>query len=128
MDRKKPPRLTPAELEIMDVVWTLGETTVSEVMRRVNEGRESKLTRSTIQTQVFKLEEKGWLSHREVGNRFCFSAAFSRDQASAGVVADVKNRFFGGSCLDLIRAAFNVSELSPEELRKIRELVDGSGK
>lgn len=128
MDRKMPPRLTPAELEIMDVVWTLGETTVSEVMRQVNAERENQLTRSTIQTQVFKLKDKGWLTYREVGNRFCFSAAFTRDQASAEVVDDLKTRFFGGSCLDLIRAAFNVSELTPEELKKIRELVDGSGK
>jgi BlaI family transcriptional regulator, penicillinase repressor len=117
-------RLTPAEVEIMNAVWEAGELTVTDVLRHVNAMRRKKLIRSTIQVQVNRLEEKGWLAHREDGNRFIFRSTIPRQKASAAIARDIGERVFGGSCVELVKAFFSQSAVSPEEIRKLRELID----
>lgn len=117
-------RLTPAEVEIMNAVWEAGELTVTEVLCHVNATRRKKLIRSTIQVQVNRLEEKGWLAHREDGNRFIFRSTIPRKEASAAIARDIGERVFGGSCVELVKAFFSQSAASPEEIRKLRELID----
>src|ERR1700730_2430328 len=66
-----PSPLTDAQREIMQVVWERVEATVSEVRDAL---ASRKLARNTIQTMMVRLEEKGWLKHREEGRRFLYSA------------------------------------------------------
>jgi BlaI family transcriptional regulator, penicillinase repressor len=122
--KKKLPKLTPAEFEIMNAVWESGELTVTEIMDRVNAGHRRNLTRSTIQVQVFRLEGNGWLIHREESNKFIFKATTQRQQASAAIAVDIGERVFGGSCVELVKAFFSKSKVSPEEIKKLRELID----
>jgi len=118
------PKLTPAEFEIMSAVWEAGELTVTAILRQVNATHRKKLKRSTIQVQVNRLEEKGWLLHREDGNRFIFRSTMPRQVASAAIARDIGERVFGGSCVELVKAFFSQSAVSPEEIKKLRELID----
>jgi BlaI family transcriptional regulator, penicillinase repressor len=118
------PKLTPAEFEIMNAVWEAGELTVTEIMNQVNLTHRRKLKRSTIQVQVNRLEEKGWLAHREDGNKFVFKSTTPRQEASAAIARDIGERVFGGSCVELVKAFFSHSQVSPEEIKQLRELID----
>ena len=119
------PKLTPPEFEIMDAVWSEKELSVTEIMKAVNTKSEKKLTRSTIQVQVARLEEKGWLDHRENGNKFLLFATVPREEASIAIVQDVNERIFGGSCAELVKSLFNgQKEISPDEIKKIRSIID----
>ena len=118
------PKLTPAELNVMQVVWDAGESTVTEIMKSVNTENNKSLKRTTIQVQVLRLEEKGWLEHREDGNRFLFRATVPKEQASADIVRDVREQMFGGSCAELVRTLFDHTEISPAEIQKIQKMID----
>jgi predicted transcriptional regulator len=118
------PKLTPAEFEIMDTVWEAGELTVTEILNRVNAKHNRKLKRSTIQVQIGRLEGKGWLTHRQEGNRFIFRSTMQRQEASAAIALDIGRRIFGGSCVELVKAFFSQADVSPEEIRQLRELID----
>ena len=118
------PKLTPPEFAIMNAVWQAGESTITEIQATINAAGEKQLKRATIQVQVLRLEEKGWLTHREVGNRFLFRAAVPREAASVEIVRDVRDRIFGGSCAELVRALFDRKEVSSEEIHKLRNLID----
>lgn len=124
MKKTELPKLTPPEFEIMDAVWRSGEVTATEILNSVNAGKAKKLKRTTIQVQVTRLEEKGWLTHREDGNKFLFSATVPRREASAAIAVDVKERIFGGSCVELVKSLFANSAVSPEEIKKLREFID----
>lgn len=124
MKQIKLPRLTQAEFGIMDAVWLAGELTATEILNAVNANKSKKLKRATIQVQVSRLEEKGWLTHREDGNKFLFSAAVPRRDASAAIAIDVKERVFRGSCVELVKSLFANSCISSQELDKLRELID----
>ncbi len=124
MSNKSLPQLTPSEFSIMNVVWQARKLTVTEIMTEVNAARKKQLKRATIQVQVLRLEEKGWLKHSKDGNRFLFSAVVPREDASIDIVRDVRDRIFGGSCTELVRALFDHKDVSTEELHKLRNLVD----
>jgi predicted transcriptional regulator len=124
MEKGALPRLTPAEFEIMDAVWKAKELTVTEILREVNAEHGRNLSRSTIQVQVGRLKEKGWLIHRQEGNKFIFQSTMPRREASAAIALDIRDRIFGGSCVELVKAFFRKSAVSPDEIKQLRELID----
>jgi predicted transcriptional regulator len=122
--KKKLPKLTAAEFEIMGAVWKNDESTVTEIMNRVNADQGKTLARSTIQMQISRLEDKGWLNRREVGNKFYFSSAATREQAGAMIADNVRRTFFGGSCTELVKALFsNRDDLSAAEVEDLRRMI-----
>jgi predicted transcriptional regulator len=124
MKKGKLPKLTPAEFEIMDAVWSAGELTVRGIIRKINEAHKRNPARSTIQVQAGRLEKKGWLTHRQEGNRFIYQPTAPRSEASTTLAFDIGDRIFGGSFIELAKAFFNHSEISPDEIRQLRELID----
>ena len=124
MKKSSLPKLTPAEFEIMDAVWKAGESTVTEIMREVNAANDRNLTRSTIKVQAGRLEEKGWLIHRQEGNKFIYEPTKPRSEATAALAFDIGNRVFGGSCVEMVKAFFNHSTVTPDEIRQLQELID----
>ena len=124
MKKRTLPKLTPAEFEIMDAVWSAGELTVKGIILKINEAHKRNPSRSTIQVQAGRLEEKGWLTHRQDGNKFIYEPTAPRNEASTTLAFDIGDRIFGGSFIELAKAFFNHSAISPDEIRQLRELID----
>lgn len=93
--RGQPPALSEAQLEIMNVVWDRRETTVAEVWSCLSANRG--VARNTIQTLMTRLEEKGWLRHRAVGQTFHYRAAFARQPTLGRLVQRLVDTAFAGS-------------------------------
>jgi predicted transcriptional regulator len=126
MKKKKTARLSAAQFEIMDLVWNLGEASINQVMNAINQSRKKKLTRSTIQVQMARLEEKGWLSHRKDGRTFLYKALKKRNEAQAFIARDVADRVFNGSSAALVKCLFDMSKISNKELKELRKILDES--
>src|SRR6516162_5719877 len=95
---KKPrelPELTPAQGEIMDIVWGADEVSASEVRRILSKSR--KVARNTVGTLLERMEEKGWITHREEGRTFLYSAAQPRQTSIGQKVREVVETVCGGS-------------------------------
>lgn len=123
MAKKRPKPLSPANLEIMKVVWDKGEVTVSDVYDIINTQRPSNLRRTTIQVQMNRLEDYGWLKHREEGRTFYYSAVREKQNTSKAMLEDLKNRVFGGSRAELVKCLLQDSDVPPEEIRELRRLL-----
>src|SRR6202042_2414621 len=74
--KRELPELTPAQSEIMDIVWECDEVSASEVRRILSKSRA--VARNTVRTLLERMEEKGWITHREAGRTFLYSAAQPR--------------------------------------------------
>jgi len=114
--------LTAAQREIMEIVWDRGEVTVSEVQRVLSKKRA--LARNTVQTMIVRLEEKGWLKHREQGRTFVYSADRARTVSLGAKVSQMVDRFFAGSPEELVTALIEYRGLSSEEASRIRAMID----
>jgi predicted transcriptional regulator len=118
--------LTDAQREIMEIVWERGEVTVSEVRDALAKRRE--LARNTVQTMIVRLEEKGWLKHRQQGRAFVYSANRPRTVSLGAKVAHMVDRLFAGSPEEMVTALIEYRGLSPDEAQRIHGMIDAAEK
>jgi BlaI family transcriptional regulator, penicillinase repressor len=117
------PKLTDAEFEIMGIVWEEEETTINHVWEMINQNRQEPLSRTTIQVQMNRLEQKKWLKHRILGRTFLYSPTRKRDKTLENLVGDIHQRFFQGSSSELVRCLFKSVKVSKAEIQKLKEII-----
>jgi predicted transcriptional regulator len=116
-------KLSPANLEIMKVVWDKGVVTINDVVEAINAKRKNKIRRTTIQVQMNRLEDYGWLKHTEEGRTYVYSAVAEKHKTRREILEDIKNRVFGGSRAELVKCLIEDSDVSPEEIKELRVLL-----
>ncbi len=118
---KKRPELSTAQLEIMKIIWERGEATISEVWQELQSRR--KIARATVQTVIARLEEKGWLKHREIGQAFMYSAISEQAEIQRSLVDNLCDRAFDGSASGLVWTLLDSRGVSRKDLERIREMI-----
>jgi BlaI family transcriptional regulator, penicillinase repressor len=113
--------LSPAQQEIMEIVWEKGEVAAIEVRQLLRDGRE--LARETVRTMLERMEDKGWLKHRVVGRTFFYSAAVPRGAVAGQKVIELIDTVCGGSPERLMTALLDYRGLSAEEAGRIEALI-----
>jgi predicted transcriptional regulator len=112
--------LAERESELMQVLWERGPSTVGEVQERLKD----QLAYTTVLTILQKLEKKGYVRHEEQGRLHRFMAAISREAARRSAVRNLAARLFKGSAALLLTQVISDENLSEEDLKRIRRLVD----
>ncbi len=122
MPRPRPKRPTDAELQILQVLWDEGPSTVRAVCGRLNALREVGYT--TVLKLMQIMLEKG-LVVRDVGVRpQVYSTRRSRRDTQRQLLGDIVDRAFSGSPGNLVLQALSARKSTAEERRRIRELLD----
>ena len=119
--RRELPELTPAQGEIMEIIWERGEVSATEVRRVL--ARTRKVARNTVRTLLERMEEKGWITHREDGRTFLYSAAQPRQVTIGQKVQQVVETVCGGSAEALVTALLDYRGLNSQELERIRQML-----
>lgn len=111
---------TRAEIEILQVLWQKGPSSVREVHESI--------ARTTGYTTILKflqiMTEKGLVVREEKGRAHIYKANVSERHATRDFLRDLLERVFGGSPSRLVMQALNSGDTSPEELKKIRVILD----
>jgi predicted transcriptional regulator len=124
--RSNLPDLSPAQREIMEIVWERGEVTANEVRRVLAKSRS--VARNTVRTLLERMEDKGWLKHSEEGRTFIYSAARRRHDSIGQKVREIVETICDGSPETLVAALLDYRGLRPDELKRIRQLLDQAAK
>ena len=117
--RKRP---TPAELEILHVLWTRGPSTVREVFEQLNDDKPTGYT--TVLKLLQIMAEKDLVRRDEKQRAHIYQARIPRDQAQTQMVRDLVDKAFGGSASRLVMHALSGKRASAEELAEIRRTLD----
>ena len=124
MNKNKAANLSPANFEIMKIVWEKGEVTINDVVDAINAKRADELRRTTIQVQMNRLEEYGWVKHRKEGRTFYYTAVKEKQKTKRDIVMDIKERVFSGSHAELVKCLVDGSDLKPGDIKELRQLLD----
>jgi BlaI family transcriptional regulator, penicillinase repressor len=116
------PDLSPAQREIMEIVWEHGEVTAQEVRRILSQTRN--VARNTARTLLERMEDKGRLKHRAQGRTFLYAPARPRHDTIGQKVREIVETVCGGSPETLVSALLDYRGLRPDELKRIRQLLD----
>lgn len=124
MSRPPSPALTDAELGIMRVLWTRGRATVGEVVEDLE--RSPKPAYNTVLTVLRILEDKGYVTHEKSGRAFTFLPLVAEREARRTALSHLLKRFFDDSPERLVLNLLGRDEADPEELDKLRALIDAT--
>jgi len=121
MPTKKSITLTEAELRLMKMLWTRGESTVGELVEAIPEGEA--LAYNSVLTTVRVLEQKGYVRHRQEGRAFLYMPCVAEQEASRSEMRHMMQRFFGNSRERLLLSLLGDDEVTPEELRRLKDAI-----
>ena len=116
----QPVSFTERELDVMAVLWELGSATVAEVRERLHD----ELAYTTVLTVLRTLEEKGHVGHREEGKAHRYVPLVARQAAGRSALTRLIDKVFNGSPELLLSQLVDDRDLSADELRRLRQLVD----
>jgi len=122
MSRKLLDDLGQLQRSVMEVVWQLGQASVHQVREKL--GRKKKLAYTTILTTMQKLERGGWLQHRNQGKVYIYLPTRSREEAGAKSLRKFVERMFEGDSVLMFQHLIRDSNLSDQELRELRKMID----
>jgi predicted transcriptional regulator len=125
MPRRTSQHPTEAELEILNILWERGPSTVRDVHEALQADRQTAMTTTLKIMQT--MTEKG-LTARSDTRPHLYSATAPQEQTQAGLLQSLVERAFGGSVGKLLMRAVQDGRLSGEELREIQKLIESAGK
>ena len=116
--------LTGLQLSILRVLWERGEATTQDVWEHLTRRRPLALT--TVATLMSRLERKQVLTHRRDGRQYVYRATVTRAEVRRSKVKELTETLFSGDPAVLLHHLVRADDVDPEELRRIRKLVDAA--
>jgi BlaI family penicillinase repressor len=118
---------TGLELEIMNIIWDKGTSTVRDVYETLRARRQIAYT--TVMTMMRILEKKGHLNVSRADRAFVYRPARSRQRVVGDMVREFVDRVFGGAAEPLLQHLVRDRHLTEDELRAIaKQLRDRNAK
>jgi predicted transcriptional regulator len=122
----KPPALpkpTPAELDLLQVLWPLGSGTARQVHDEILKTRPD-VTYATVLRLMQIMHAKGLLIRDESERSHVYAPAQAQESLQNNLLKDLMQRAFSGSAKALVLAALK-SGISKKEREEIEQLLKG---
>jgi predicted transcriptional regulator len=115
--------LSKLEMEVMDEIWKLGECSSNDVIESFAKRRP--LAPTTIRTVLTKLKTKGYVEAVPTVERAMrIRPTVARDSVIRRTLDRLRESLFGGSPHQAIAYLLDAEEISADELRELRQLID----
>lgn len=123
MKTSDPGILTRLELQMMQVIWRDGTSSVLAVQA----GLTQELAYTTVQTMLNILVRKGHLRRKLAGRAFLYSAAVTEASATGSALRDLLDRMFGGSGEQLVMALIKERQIDARTLAELTQRLEQEG-
>lgn len=108
---------TERELDVLKVLWELGEAKVRDVHEALC--REEECAFTTVQTLLRIMADKGLVKQKAVGRTLFYAPKYSREQVSSRFL----RRVFNGALDKLVLNMLQAEKLSADEMRELERLI-----
>ena len=114
-------KLPPRERQLFEALYMLKRATAVELQ----DALEDAPSNSAIRVMLRRLEEKGFVTHREQDGRFVYSPAVPEQRLRQSALKRFVDTYFGGSSIGAAAALIGMSEKAdPQELRDLERLIE----
>ncbi|MGH9845282.1 MAG: BlaI/MecI/CopY family transcriptional regulator [Blastocatellia bacterium] len=117
MPRTPSKTYTEKELEIMRVVWELGEATARQIREQLPGDRHY----NSVLTIIRVLERKGHLVHRVEGKAHVYRAKAQPEKSRSRMIGHLIKQVFGGSAAAMVLHLVETGDLTEDDLREVRQ-------
>jgi BlaI family penicillinase repressor len=119
MARPKATHPTAGELEVLQILWERGPSTVREVLAAVPLER----AYTSVMSLLNVMFEKDLVTRSHEGRAFRYAATHQPEHHEGKLLGDLLTRVFSGSATALVARLLEQSKPSDEELAEIRKLI-----
>jgi len=123
---KRLPRISDAEWLVMKVLWSRPGLTADEVVETLK-GKVAWNAR-TIRTLLNRLLQKKALKYEKEGRKYHYFPAVNEEQCVRQERRSFIQRVYGGTIAPMLAALIDDAELSPEDIRELKRILDRKGK
>ena len=125
MARPRHEQPTPAELEILKILWTRnGPTSVRDVLEAVNQETDPPRAYTSVMSLLNVMTDKGLLRRSPHGRAFLYEPVSPREHTLRSLLGETLKRVYNGSASLLVAHLLDQSHPSGAELDQIRSLLD----
>ena len=126
MSKKQERMLTETELELISILWRLGEGSVNDVIELLPKDRD--LAYTSVSTILRILEQKKFLKTRKEGRGHVYIPILKKEDYEERTVRHVVEHVFDGTPMALAKQLLNTVNLSKEELGELKKLIEQAEK
>lgn len=113
-------RLTPYELELMDVIWNLKEASVQEVC----DALPRELAYTTVMTTLSLLVQKKKVLKRCKRKRaYIYQPVVTREEVSRSMLGQIKQVLLGNSLPDLVLNLLEDEKISEDDISALKDAI-----
>ncbi len=123
MGKNEKDGLTKLELEIMQVIWKRGASSVVAVQEEL----EKPLAYTTVQTMLNILHRKGKLKRKLRGRAYEYAAMVTEARALNHAVRDLVDRMFGGSSEELVMSLIKNRQIDAKQIARLTKRLEEEG-
>ena len=113
---------TDAELEVLQILWANGPSSVRFVNTELSKNREVVYT-TTLKMMQVMAEKKGFLKRDTSQRTHLYEAVLTKEQVQQNMIDKVLDSFFQGSPRKLVVQALGHQKTSLEDLKAIKEII-----
>lgn len=114
-------KLTDVELELMTILWRLGEGGVSDVIEQLPKNRD--LAYTSVSTILRILEQKGVLKTRKEGRGHIYIPVLKKSDYESITVKHVVDRVFDGTPVALVKQLLESVKINEMEIQELKALI-----
>ena len=114
--------LTEVELQLMNVIWTLGSCTVKDVLTEINKERE--LAYTSIATIMKILETKGFVKSIKDDKAHIYSPVIAKEDYETQSLDHLAENLFHGDPTIMVMRLLNDSQISKKDLEAIKQVLE----
>ncbi len=112
---------TELELELLKILWREGPLTGRQVRDALVEFRD--LAYTSVMTIMGIMEDKGYVRRKKHGSSYVYSARIKEKATTRRMLLDLVARAYDGSVTSAVVNLLETSDIQPEELKQLRELI-----
>jgi predicted transcriptional regulator len=119
-------QLSRREREMMNIIFTTGRATATNVMEAMADPPSYSAVRATLRV----LEQKGHLRHQHDGTRYVYTSTVNRDRVRVSALDQLLTTFFDGSAANVVATLIErqKGKMSDQELDQLASLIEQARK
>ncbi|MBR9920806.1 MAG: BlaI/MecI/CopY family transcriptional regulator [Bacteroidetes bacterium] len=122
MSKSKKQKPTESELEILQLLWELGPSSVRQINDRLNEKREVGYTTTLKIMQI--MAEKELVKRNTSSRTHIYSAAVAEEETRAKLLDQLVDKAFKGSAMKLVMQALDSHQTSSADLDELKAMIE----
>ncbi len=112
---------TDGELEILQILWKLGPSSVKAVNELLNEHKDVGYTTTLKMLQI--MYEKGLCVREAEGKLHIYKPAIKEQQVKKNYLKDMIDHVFDGSPMEMVMQTLGNYKASPDEINDLKKLL-----